>query len=132
MQTFECLIISSLGGFVGELKLLHTAVGGNWHREIKWQCGAAIKIQRTGNSLGLQWLGLGAFTLPWPVVQSLVGELRSLKLHSMAKKKKKYEVQMPHDPVILWSIFLRKVLMHFYKTWNWIFIEEIKQKQKNF
>ena len=36
----------------------------------------------------VQWLGLGAFTaVAW--VQSLVGELRSYKLCSAAKKKKK-------------------------------------------
>ena len=41
-----------------------------------------------GISLVVQWLGLGAFT-DVVQVQSLVRELRSHKLHSMAKKKKK-------------------------------------------
>ena len=36
----------------------------------------------------IQWLGLGAFTVGGQV-QSLVRELRSLKLHGLAKKKKK-------------------------------------------
>ena len=36
----------------------------------------------------VQWLGLGAFTA-MAQVQSLVRELRSCKLHSVAKKKKK-------------------------------------------
>ena len=36
----------------------------------------------------VQWLGLGTFTAAaW--VQSLVGELKSCKLHGVAKKKKK-------------------------------------------
>ena len=40
----------------------------------------------TGNSLAIQWLGLGPFTAEaW--VQSLVRELRSYKLWSMAKNK---------------------------------------------
>lgn len=34
----------------------------------------------------IQWLGLGAFTVGGQV-QSLVKELRSLKLHGLAKKK---------------------------------------------
>ena len=36
----------------------------------------------------IQWLGLGAFTVG-AQVQSLVKELRSLKLHGLDKKKKK-------------------------------------------
>ena len=40
------------------------------------------------NSLGVKWLGLSAFTAV-AQVQSLVGELRSHKPHSTAKKKKK-------------------------------------------
>ena len=41
-----------------------------------------------GSSLVVQWLGLGSFTAgAW--VQSLVRELRSSKLHCVAKKKKK-------------------------------------------
>ena len=39
-------------------------------------------------SLAVQWLGLGAFTAV-AQVQSLVGELRSCKLHGMARPKKK-------------------------------------------
>ena len=41
-----------------------------------------------GNSLAVQWLGLSTFTA-WAWVRSLVGELRSHKPHSTAKKKKK-------------------------------------------
>ena len=49
----------------------------------------AEKLQEvTGNSLMIQWLGLGAFTVGGQV-KSLVKELRSLKLHGLAKKKKK-------------------------------------------
>ena len=40
-----------------------------------------------GNSLAVQWLGLVTFTAG-AQVQSLVGELRSHKLHRVAKKKK--------------------------------------------
>ena len=39
-----------------------------------------------GNSLEVQWLGLGALTAV-AQVQSLVGELRSCKPHGVAKKK---------------------------------------------
>ena len=43
--------------------------------------------EEEGSSLVVQWLALGAFTaMVW--VQSLVGELRSPKPHSLAKKKK--------------------------------------------
>ena len=50
---------------------------------------AKVKLlkQRTlGNSLAVQWLGLGAFTAV-AQVQSLVRELRSRKPHSTAKNK---------------------------------------------
>ena len=40
-----------------------------------------------GNSLAVQWLGLGAFTAG-AQVQSLVGKLRSCKPCGMAKKKR--------------------------------------------
>ena len=39
----------------------------------------------------IKWLGLGAFTVGGQV-QSLVRELRSLKLHGLAKKKKKKKI----------------------------------------
>ena len=42
----------------------------------------------SGNSLAVQWLGLGAFSAE-ARVQSPVGELRSHKQHCAAKKKKK-------------------------------------------
>jgi len=46
-----------------------------------------IIIIVTGNSLVVQWLGLTFFTaVAW--IQSLVGELRSYKMHGMAKNKK--------------------------------------------
>ena len=46
------------------------------------------KWVKWGNSLAVQWLGLGAFTaVAW--VQSPVGELKSCKLWGVAKKKKK-------------------------------------------
>ena len=42
------------------------------------------KIELVGNSLEIQWLGLGAFTTKvW--VQPLVGELRYHKPHDVAK-----------------------------------------------
>ena len=48
------------------------------------------KVNTTGNSLVVQWLGLWTFTATaW--VQSLVRELRSHKLHGVAKKKRKKE-----------------------------------------
>ena len=40
-----------------------------------------------GNSRTLQWLGLGAFTAG-ARVQSLIGELRSRKLHGVAPQNK--------------------------------------------
>ena len=43
---------------------------------------------RLGNSLVVQWLGPQAFTAE-AQVQSLDGEIRSHKLHSVAKKEKK-------------------------------------------
>ena len=44
------------------------------------------KVKRTaGNSLAVQWLGLGAFTAV-ARVQSLAGELRSCKPCGMTKK----------------------------------------------
>ena len=43
------------------------------------------KLKHKGNSLAVQWLGLGAFTAV-AQVQSLVGELRSCKPHGVAKK----------------------------------------------
>ena len=46
-----------------------------------------LKYDTNGNSLAVQWLGLGAFTAgAW--VQSLVKELRSCKSCDVAKKKK--------------------------------------------
>ena len=51
------------------------------------QC-VTFKVSEVWNSLMIQWLGLGAFTVGGQV-QSLVRELRSLKLHGLAKKKKK-------------------------------------------
>ena len=50
-----------------------------------------------GNSLADQWLRLGAFIARiW--VQSLVGELRSHKPHSTAKKGKKKKVNRRRLP----------------------------------
>ena len=46
-----------------------------------------------GNSLVVQWLRLGTFTAG-ALVQSLVGELRSHKLHGVAEKKKKVHWDM--------------------------------------
>ena len=47
-----------------------------------------IKIIESGNSLEDQWLKFG-LSLPWTRVQSLVGELRSHKPCSAARKKTK-------------------------------------------
>ena len=49
-----------------------------------------LQIEGRGNSLVVQWLGLCAFTFGVQV-QILVGELRSRKLCSIARKKKKNE-----------------------------------------
>ena len=49
-------------------------------------CVISKKPQR-GSSLVVQWLGLGSFTAV-ARVPSLVGELRSHKMHGTAKKKK--------------------------------------------
>ena len=46
------------------------------------------KLKHKGNSLAVQWLGLGAFTAG-AQVQSLVRELRSHRPHIQSKKKKK-------------------------------------------
>ena len=47
------------------------------------------KLLTSGNSLVVQWLRLhGTLPLPGPWVHSLVGELRSCKLHAEGKKKK--------------------------------------------
>ena len=46
----------------------------------------------------IQWLGLGAFTVGGQV-KSLVKELRSLKLHGLAKKKKKKVVKLTSGKV---------------------------------
>ena len=51
-----------------------------------------IKTADLGNSLVVQWLGLCAFTAR-AQVRSLVGELRSRKLHGAAEKKKKKKRQ---------------------------------------
>ena len=48
----------------------------------------AIKVTASGNSLVVQWLGLGAFNAVTQV-GSLVGELRSRKPRCAARKKKK-------------------------------------------
>ena len=45
-----------------------------------------------GNSLAVQWLGLGAFTAVTQV-ESLVWELRSCKPHGTAKKNPKKQKQ---------------------------------------
>ena len=48
---------------------------------------AGLEVFIPGNSLAVQWLGLGTFTA-MARIQSLFGELRSHKLPSAAKKKK--------------------------------------------
>ena len=50
--------------------------------------GGSAYANAGGNSMVVQWLGLGAFTAR-PQVQSLVGELRSCKPGSMAKKRER-------------------------------------------
>ena len=49
---------------------------------------SSTKKHKLGNSLVVQWLGYGTFTVV-AQVQSLVEELRSHKPHTAAKKKKK-------------------------------------------
>ena len=71
------------------IKLLH-AIDFKMHsnfRDFKM-----LKKKNSGNSLAVQRLGLGAFTAR-AQVQLLVGELRSHKPHSMAKRKKKNQTQ---------------------------------------
>ena len=72
-----------------------------------------LQIEGRGNSLVVQWLGLCAFTFG-AQVRILVGELRSRKLCSIARKKKKNEgrgvanltlLDTPKEP------FTKKLLM---------------------
>ena len=44
-------------------------------------------IKKIGNALAVQWLGTLELSLQRVWVQSLAGELRSVKLCSVAKKK---------------------------------------------
>ena len=67
-------------------------------------CRCAHSGHGVGSSLAVQWLGLGAVTVR-ARVQPLVGELRSHKPHSTAKKKQKKATVS----VFPWSI----------KTWGW-------------
>ena len=53
-----------------------------------WVTVCGLRKCFLGNSLVVQWLGLGAFTAV-AQVQSLIGELKSHKPCGMAKKKKK-------------------------------------------
>ena len=48
-----------------------------------------IELNKEGNSLAIQWLGLHAFTDWIPRVRALVRELRSCKPWGTAQKKKK-------------------------------------------
>ena len=56
-----------------------------------WRCKESDTIEQLSifrNSLAVQWLRIGTFTaVAW--VQSLVGELRSCKLHNSAKNNNK-------------------------------------------
>ena len=52
--------------------------------EVKYNL--VVYLSKTGSSLAVQWLGLGAFTASAPV-QSLVREIRSCKPRGVAKKK---------------------------------------------
>ena len=56
-----------------------------------------------GNSLAVQWLGLGTLTVvAW--VQSLVRELRSHKLHGVAKKIKKQKTNEQTKTIVKTSV----------------------------
>ena len=65
-------------------------------REVKWLIQnhnhlvtkVNLNLSRLGKSLAVQWLGLGAFTAR-ALIRSLVGEVRSHKLHGTAKIIKK-------------------------------------------
>ena len=60
-----------------------------------------ISVNKTkipGNSLAIQWLGLGTFTAR-ALVQFLVRELRSRKLSGTAKTKKKQKTRKISAPV---------------------------------
>ena len=56
---------------------------------------SSTKKRKLGNSLVVQWLGYGTFTVV-AQVQSLVGELRSHKPLTAVKKKKKKERKKVH------------------------------------
>ena len=58
-----------------------------WNLFQVFTADSVFKSQSMGNSLAVQWLGLGAFTAG-AQVQSLLGELRSCKPRSAAKKKR--------------------------------------------
>ena len=57
-------------------------------------------MQNLGNSLAVQWLGLGALTAR-AGVQSLVGELRSCTQRGTTEKKKKKSIILSLDPSLL-------------------------------
>ena len=58
---------------------------------------SAFKMCETlGNSLEVQWLGLGAFTAR-ARIRSLVWEMRSRKLRGEAKKEKKKSVKLERE-----------------------------------
>ena len=67
----------------------------------------SLKEHPKENSLVLQWLGLSAFTAQaW--VQSLVRELRSCRLHSTAKTKKRNLIGSDVESVLLLCQRLRE------------------------
>ena len=79
---------------------LHTGIPslGNLSCEDESRQCLTFKVSEVWNSLMIQWLGLGAFTVGGQV-KSLVKELRSLKLHGLAKKKKKKVVKLTSGKV---------------------------------
>ena len=64
----------------------------------------------SGNSLVVQWLGLGAFTAG-PGVQSLVRELRSCKAHGIGKTKQTNK-KNPHSLILrYWGLGLQHITL---------------------
>lgn len=63
-----------------------------------------LLILSAGSSMVASWLGLD-FML-WPRIQSLVRDLRSYKLHGLAKKKKGLVLIFKCLVLVLWFFFL--------------------------
>ena len=91
-------------------ELISCRCSKNTKSSLGWCKENRIWIKKTlawGNSLAVKWLKLSAFTAI-ACVQSLVGELRSCKLHGVAKKQQQHWDGihiLPHT-IFCMSIFL--------------------------